>query len=103
MTPENERYDELSERLQEWSSEVRSMIRRAKFAFYQAEFDKYKNDIQNTWKTAKDVLNKSDTHKEFPKYFNVSNKQITDIHEIVSQFSNFFVNVGPTFARTREP
>ena len=44
-------------------------------------------------------MNKSDTHKEFPKYFNGGNKQITDTHEIASQFNDFFVNIGRTLAR----
>ena len=99
ITQENERYNDLSRRLQECSCEVRSMIRRAKSAYYLAEFNKYKDDIKNTWKTIKDVLNKSNTYKEFPKYFNIKNKQITDTQEIAAKFNDFFVNIGPTLAK----
>ena len=66
MTPDDEHYDEHQSRLQECTAEVRSAIRRAKSTYYQAEFDKHKNDIKNTWNTIKDVLNKSQLHKENP-------------------------------------
>ena len=98
ITPDSERYDVLNGRLQECSAEVRSMIRRAKSDHYQTEFNKYKNDIKNTWKTIKDILNKSNTHKEFPKYFNVDNKRITDTESIATYFNDFFVNIGPSLA-----
>ena len=99
LNPDNDRYDEHSNRLQECTAEVRSMIRRAKSTFYQAEFDKYKNDIKNTWDTIKDVLNKSRIHKDFPKYFNSHNKQITTTQDIASHFNDFFVNIGPNLAK----
>lgn len=99
LTPENERYDEFLQQLRDCSAEVRNMIRRAKTMYYHAEFDKYKYDIKNTWKTIKDVLNKSQLHKEFPKYFNVANKQITDTQDIASHFNNFFINIGPELAK----
>ena len=75
------------------------MIRKAKIDYYHAEFEKHKNDIKNTWTTVKDVLNKSKLQREFPKYFNIENQQISNKQDIASYFNDFFINIGPELAK----
>ena len=41
------------------NSILKRSIRDAKKSYYSETFEKYKNDIKNTWKTISDVLNKS--------------------------------------------
>ena len=98
IAPEDVRFNILKDKLQDCTIEIRAMIRNAKKIYYHREFSKNKRDIQKTWDTVKDVLNKARIYKDFPKYFITNNGQVTDKADIAEGFNNFFVNIGPDLA-----
>jgi hypothetical protein len=78
---------------------LRNSIRNAKKIYYQNCFEKFKNDIKNTWAVIKDIINRSKKKKDISKHFLVNGKNITDSKLIAVHFNNFFVSVGPALAR----
>ena len=67
--------------------------------YFQEKFSFYKNDIENTWKTLKDVIVKTKINENhLPKKIALENKEITDQKTIAEKFNEFYVNVGPNLA-----
>jgi hypothetical protein len=91
-------FGELNQILIDQNKTIKSLIRKAKVDFYHREFDKNKSDIKKTWETISDILGKSRVNKEFPRYFNINGKSITNIKDISTYFNDFFVNIGPKLA-----
>ena len=62
--------------------------------YFQEKFSFYKNDIENTWKTLKDVIVKTKINENhLPKKIALENKEITKT--VAEKFIEFYVNVGP--------
>ena len=55
---ESDEYELLKHNLKIYNSYLNQCIRAAMKDFYYNEFCKYKNDIQKTWDTLKEVINK---------------------------------------------
>ena len=91
-------YTNLSRALITENKILKSLIRKAKREYYHNEFDKNKDNIKRTWETISDILNKSKVHKEFPSYFNINGKHISNIKEISTYFNDFFIEIGPKLA-----
>ena len=70
----------------------------AKKKFYEYEFNKYRNDIRQTWKTIKTIINKTKQKEDFPKHFLVNNQSISNPVDIANKFNEYFVQIGPTLA-----
>ena len=51
-------------------------------------------NIQHTWPTIKDILNKCKDKKEFPAFLILNGEKIEDINEISNTFNNCFASVG---------
>ena len=57
------------------------------------------NNIKATWGVLNDMIKKSGK-KDFPTYFEKNdNSIIQNIEEIVNEFNEYFVNVGPNLAK----
>ena len=91
-------YTSLKQRLSDFNLILRKSIREAKISYYNATFQKYKNDIKNTRKTISEVLCKSHKHRPSFDKILVGNRAITDKIEIAKHFNEFFVNIGPNLA-----
>ena len=89
--------------LQTYNRILRNSIRSAKKLYYQNCFEKFKNDMKNTWIIIKDIINKSKGKKDISKYFIINGEKVTDSNLIASQFNNFFANVGPSLAQKITP
>ena len=50
----------------------------AKKTYYSSCFEKFKNNIKETWKTIKDILNKDNQNKTESKYFIVNDNHISN-------------------------
>ena len=62
-------------------------------------FDKYKNNIKGTWSTIKSLLNRVRVKSEFPEYFMIENKLVSDKSTISNKFNEFYTNIGPNLAK----
>ena len=77
---------------------LKNNIKEAKIKYYTDCFNKYKDNVKNTWQTIKEVLNKTKKKTYFPNYFKLNGSLITDKQMIADNFNRFFVNVGPNSA-----
>ena len=96
-------YLALKQNISCYNSILKKSIREAKRIYYQNVFDKYKNDIKNTWKTISELLCKSSKKSNPIKELKVGNRIITDKNEICNTFNKFFVNIGPSLAENIKP
>ncbi len=67
--PDSSDYDSQIENLKVLNCKVKKLIRDAKKDYYTALFTKLKSDIKATWKTIKEILNKSKKKELLPQFF----------------------------------
>ena len=67
--------------------------------YYPTIFDKYKNNIKGTWSTIKSLLNIVRVKSEFPEYFMIGNKLVSDKSTISKKFNELNTNIGPNLAK----
>ena len=72
----------------------------AKKQFYHNEFSKYKNDVQKTWDTLKEIINKKTFKSDFPSCFVHDGVEITGAQTIADKFNEYFTEIGPKLARS---
>jgi len=91
-------YEQLTINLKAYNKILKKLIREAKKQFYEKQFNKFKNDIKNTWITIKDIINRNKNNQTTPVLFNINNCNITNKQEIANEFNKFFINIGPQLA-----
>ena len=63
------------------------------------QFQKYQNNIKQTWNVIKEVIGKTKiTGKSLPKMMIINNKEIFEEEVIADEFNKYFTTVGPTLA-----
>ena len=95
---DSEEYDIRLLNLNTYNKILKNNIRVAKKDYYKACFNRYKNDIKNTWVTINDILNRLKTKKCFPDSFNINNENVTEKTTIVNKFNLLFTEIGPKLA-----
>lgn len=98
--PNSHEYTTQANNLKQLNNNLRKNIRNAKKSYYANLFDTLKSDMKGTWKTIKEILNKSKNKNTFPSFFrDENNKIITDKVEIANKFNTFFSTVGKKLAQ----
>ena len=87
------------EKFKEFENLLNKTIRLQKKLFYHNQFKQYTNDIKNTWKTIKNILNKNKKSSSYPSTFVHNGKDITNPKEIANGLNTFFTNIGPDLAK----
>ena len=54
--------------------------------------------LKGTWRTIKQVLDRSNVGNEYPEKIKHENKIETDKHTIAHKFKKYFTNIGPSLA-----
>ena len=62
--------------------------------YYQKQFEKYKNDVKNTWGTIKQILNRTRNNQNISDVFLIDNVMTTDPTTIANKFNTFFAGIG---------
>ena len=57
-------------------------------------FNKYKNDIKNTWETIRTLVSNKSVKKKLPTQFKLNETLIEGDRNIADQFNNFFISIG---------
>ena len=70
----------------------------SKKLYYQRLLSKHKSDARKTWNVIKNVIGKSRENMKFPTKININGSEKFLKSEIIDEFNNFFVNVGPNLA-----
>jgi len=99
----SEQHSMLKTNLQTYNRILKQNIRLAKKKYYEACFNKFRNDIKGTWKTIKNILNKNSSDSICSKYFLVNNNHISDTEVIAREFNEYFINIGSNLAREIVP
>ena len=92
--PEDPSYDSLKEILQSLKSSLKKKIRCAKAKYYADVFVKNKSNIRHTWGAIKEILGKFKNKHDFPDYFTLDGKLISEPQLIANCFNRFFSSVG---------
>ena len=96
----SENFNTYKTNLRTYNRILKQSIRMAKKSFYFARFEKFKMDMKNTWLMIKQILNKQQNTKQFPKYFLIDDISISDHIEIADKFNEYFTMIGPNLARS---
>ena len=98
LPSDTEDYAIKKQNLKVFNSILKRSIREAKVSYYEHIFEKYKNDMKNTWKNISSLLSKSNKNTNSIKTIKVNGKDSQDKTKIANAFNDFFVNVGPKLA-----
>ena len=58
------------------------------------------NNLKNTWKLIGTIINRKPKGHTVPAKLHYNGKTYTDKHDIVNQFNEYFINIGPNLAST---
>ena len=100
---ESEEYNQRKTNLSTYNNILRNNINQAKKNYYSACFNKYKGDLRNTWKTIKEVLNKTKKKAQFPDFFKINDEKLTDKQSIADKFNTFLIEIGSKLAQQINP
>ena len=98
MSPNDPEYHNLKQNLSVYNAILKKSIRESKMKYYHAMFDKYKNDVKNTWKIISEIFNKRNRNKNSILEILVDGTSVTDPSDIANKFNAFFANIGPSLA-----
>ena len=84
--------------LHTYNNILKHSIRKAKANYYYSRFEKYKNDMRNTWVTIKEIISR-ESKTNFPESFQINNVLTKDKTLIANEFNTYFANVGSNLAR----
>jgi hypothetical protein len=80
-----------------------SLKRKAEKNYLSNKLEQAKNNLKETWRIIKDVINKKTTDFSFPDSFKYENTIIKDPGEIGNKFNEFFVTIGPKLDAKIDP
>ena len=82
-----------------YKNKLSSIIRTAEKSYYNTKLNKNKDNLKNTWKIIKDIIDKNQ-NKIANLEFKINDRLIKDKQAISEEFNNYFINVGPSLAAT---
>ena len=69
----------------------------AKRDYHRHAFNRYSTNLQKTWVTINETLNREKGKRDFPKEFRWTNgNTISEHKEIANAFNAFFISIGDT-------
>ena len=71
-----------------------------KSSYYKQQYELNKNNLKNTWKLIGTIMNRKPKRHTVPAKLHYNRKTYTDKHDIVNQFNEYFINIGPNLAST---
>ena len=90
----SEQHNTLKTNLKTYQTILKRLIRNAKKTYYERQFNKYKNDIRNTWGNIKHILNRDGSKQHLPAAFLINNVKTSDLSIIANKFNSFFASIG---------
>ena len=98
QTPkDSQNYPALLSNLKSYKNIIRRSIMHAKRDYYHHVFNRYSTNLQKTWQTINETLNRTKGKRDFPQEFKLANGNIiSDLKEIANAFNDFFISIGDT-------
>ena len=82
----------------QYRNKLNKLLFGAEEEHYETLLNEYRNNLKQSWRTLKDVINKKKVSSPCSK-FTVTLETTTDKMKITNGFNKYFVNIGPTLAR----
>ena len=86
----NPSYFSIKAHFRRYENMLKSLIKQTKKDFLENQFNKFKNDMKNTWRTIKDILNKNKSVKKNQIIFCKNGELIEGDLKIANEFNKFF-------------
>ena len=93
-TKDQAKKSELDKNYKELKNKILDSTRKNKKTYFQEFFAKNANDIKNTWKGIRNLINIKDRNKSQPKSLLVNNKIITDPKKVANTFNDYFSTIA---------
>ena len=97
--PNSTNYNTININLKTYNGILKRSIRTAKHTYFELCFNRFKNDIRNTWKTINDILSKTKLQTKSTTVIVENGVTHKDKEIIANKFNNFFTNIAQTLAR----
>ena len=81
-----------------YRNKLNYLSRKVEREHYDCLLKENKNNLRNTWKILKSIIN-SKKSSTLPAHFNVNGQKGTDKKMIANSFNNYFIQVGPNLAK----
>ena len=92
-------YVELKNRLGVYNKILKKAIREAKYIYYNRQFEEIRTNVRKTWSIMNEIISWTKNKKGGIKSIIKDGRQIRDLSQIVENFDEFFVNIGPNLSR----
>ena len=86
--------DEYHKKYKELRNEIVTQCRESEKTYYQKYFKENSDNIKNTWKGIKSIINIRSKGKSIPMYMMDNNDKISDPTAISNHFNKYFSNIG---------
>ena len=98
QTPkDSQSYPAILSNFKAYKNIIRRSIMHAKRDYYRHAFNRYSTNLQKTWVTINETLNRKKGKRDYPKEFQLTNgNTISEPKEIANAFNDFFVSIGDT-------
>ena len=83
-----------------YKNKLTNILRLAETQYYSEKLNSVKDDIKNTWRVLNNVINKNVSKNSLHNSFNHKGKKIINSGLIPNLFNEYFVNVGPSLAKS---
>ena len=92
------RTTEAELKYKKYKNKLTNIMRSCKKEYYNKLVEKNKNNSKGIWNILNSIIRKGTANNKYPDYFIDNNKTINDMNNVVNEFNDFFVNVGPRLA-----
>ena len=83
-------------------NKINSLVKKTEKEYYEQKLRENQSNIKKSWSIIKEIINKK-KNKQISREFLINRKKTTDNKTIATAFNQYFVNVGPTLARSIPP
>ena len=88
-------YPDLLSNFKVYKNIIRRSIMHAKRDYYRNAFNRYSTNMNKTWQTISETLNRRKGKRDFPQEFKLANgKTISEPKQIANAFNDFFISIG---------
>ena len=95
--------ENLKRQYTECRNTVNKKIRVAKVTYNKDMFEKSKGDSKKLWQNINSIIGKSNDKSNIISKLLVDDTPITKLNDICNSFNKYYVNVGPSLAKTIKP
>ena len=96
--PKSNQFFIIKTNLRNYNTILKDSIRRAKQFYFKSCFHNFKHNMKKTWSTINGIMKRGKTNNDFPDFFKINNRKLSDKSEIANEFNLYFTNIGPNIA-----